>query len=164
MSQLPTEEQRAEHVNDVVVNIINSIIERHTAGSNLNVDLTAIATGLGCGRIARMAGVTDVNEVYEIIASNAPDEMNDMREWHWPEELPLQEEIFATETAALQDAENDAIPQMKENGVDPLHVALSLGMYAVHLADHAREHVEPHSVLGVFKEACERGYQSFLPN
>ena len=164
MSIKPNDEQRAEHVNDVVVAIINSIIERHTAGSNLNVDLTAMATGLGCGRIARMAGMTDVAEIFQVIASNAPDGMNDTHEWHWPDELPLQEEIFATETAALQDAENEAIPQMKENGVDPLHVALSLGMYAVHLADHAREHVEPQSVLGVFKEACERGYQSFLPN
>lgn len=164
MSQTPTDDQRAENVNNVVVNIINSIIERHTAGSNLNVDLTAMATGLGCGRIARMAGMTDVGEIFQVIASNAPEGMNDTHAWHWPEELPLQEEIFATETAALQDAENEAIPQMKENDVDPLHVALSLGMYAVHLADHAREHVEPESVLGVFKEACERGYQNFLPN
>lgn len=164
MSNTPSDEQRAEHVNDVVVSIINSIIERHTAGSNLNVDLTAMATGLGCGRIARMAGMSDVAEIFQVIASNASEDLSDLHNWHWPEELPLQEEIFATETAALQDAENEAIPQMKENGVDPLHVALSLGMYAVHLAEHARDHVEPQSVLGVFKEACERGYQNFLPN
>jgi len=164
MPKPPSDDQRTEHVNDVVVAIINSIIERHTAGSNLNVDLTAMATGLGCGRIARMAGMSDVAEIFQVIASNAADDLRNTHDWHWPDELPLQEEIFATETAALQDAENEAIPQMKENGVDPLHVALSLGMYAVHLAEHARDHVEPQSVLGVFKEACERGYQNFLPN
>lgn len=164
MPNTPNDDQRAENVNDIVVGIINSIIERHTAGSNLNVDLTAMATGLGCGRIARMAGMSDVTEIFQVISSAAAEDLKDTHSWHWPDELPLQEEIFATETAALQDAENEAIPMMKETGVDPLHVALSLGMYAVHLAEHARDHVEPQTVLGVFKEACERGYQNFLPN
>ncbi len=163
---MPTDkhEEIAENVNKIVIDLINSIIERHTSDDNLNVDLTAMATGLESGRIARMAGMSDVSELFQVIASSAPEDFQDLLEWSWPDELPLQEEVFAAETAALQEAEDEAIPQMQGNQVDPLHVALSLGMYAVHLAQHAREHVDPYTVLGVFKESCERGYQNFLPN
>lgn len=160
----PEQQKLNESVNEIVITLVNSFIERHTDGQNLNVDLTAMATGLESGRIARMAGMSDVVEIFGIIASAAPEELQDTTKWHWPEELPVQEEVFAAETAALQEAENEAIQQMRDDGIEPLHVALSLGMYAIHLAQNARDHVDPQTVMGVFKDSCERGYAAFMAN
>ena len=164
-NDISPEQQRVnESVNEIVIALVNSFIERHTDGQNLNVDLTAMATGLESGRIARMSGMSDVVEIFSIVASAAPAEFQDTEKWHWPEELPIQEEVFAAETAALQDAENAAITQMRDDNIEPLHVALSLGMYAVHLAQNAKEHVDPQTVMGVFKVSCERGYAAFATN
>ena len=160
----PEQQKLNESVNEIVIALVNSFIERHTDGHNLNVDLTAMATGLASGRIARMAGMSDVVEIFSIVASAAPEDLQNTENWHWPEELPVQEEVFAAETAALQDAENQAIQHMRDDGVEPLHVALSLGMYAIHLAQNAREHVDPLTVMGVFQDSCKRGYQAFLSN
>ena len=160
----PEQQKLNESVNEIVIELVNSFIERHTDGQNLNVDLTAMATGLESGRIARMAGMSDVVEIFSIVASAAPEELQDTEKWHWPEELPVQEEVFAAETTALQEAENQAIQQMRDDGIEPLHVALSLGIYAVHLAQNAKDHVDPLTVMGVFKDSCERGYKAFLSN
>ena len=160
----PEEQALHENVNSIVIELVNNFIERHTVGQNLNVDLMAIATGLASGRIARMAGLSNVAEVFDIVASAAPEDMQDEEQWHWPEELPLEAEIFSKETAALQEAEDEAIRQMRDHEVEPVHIALSLGMYAIHLAQNAREHVDPNTVLGVYQEACRRGYEGFVAN
>ena len=91
--------------------------------------------------------------------------MSDIGQWHWPEGLPLDDTMFAQELAALRLTEAEHLSALQnDEDINPLHVALSLGMYAVHLAVNAQEHVDPLTVLGVYQEAAQRGFGSYSLN
>jgi len=157
----PGQRRTVKEVDEIVVSLVSSFIKRYTEEENLNVDLLAMAVGLSSGRLARMAGVADPADVVCLVASAAPQELQDSEEWCWPEELPIEEEIFAAETAALGQDEEKAIQKMRERNIEPIHLAISIGIYATHLAEQARENVDPETVMGVFKTSFEKGYAGF---
>lgn len=155
---------QAETMHMILSDLVDAISSRHTREGQMNIDLVVIDAGLESGRIAKHIGVASKDEVLHLVASHAADdELKNISTWSWPDDLPQDDAIFSHETLALESLEPQLLDQIEEGNVNAFQISLGLGVYALQLAVNAKEYVDPLSVLGVFKEAFNRGWAQIDP-
>lgn len=158
-----TTSPRIEATHNILSDLVEAIADRHTREGQMNIDLVVMDAGIESGRIAKHIGLSSKEEFLKLLAKQAPEDMAHISAWSWPQDLPLDDDIFSRETLALETLEPQLLDQMEESDVSAINIALGLGVYAIQLAANARDYVDPLSVLGVFKTAFERGWSQIDP-
>ena len=147
-----------EKLHALVVWAVDAISQRHSQNGNINIDMATIAAGLLSARLARQAGLQNMDEFIGILAANAPEDLQNTKAWVWPTDLPHNPAIFQTETIALQELEAELVESLNNEELSTMHAALAIAMYPINLAEHARQYVDPHSVLGVLQTSLHQGF------